>query len=94
MLSGLNDVLVSALPVVCVVAGTSLAVVLVIAWLVRDLGIRAIAKAAPDQVAAVVGALPGLVSPFRWIWPWSRKIPARRREGVDERTGPSAEGCS
>lgn len=73
MLSCLNDVVASALPAVCVVAGTSLVVIIVVARLVRDVALRAIEKTAPDQVAAVVTALTDLASPFRWLWPWSRK---------------------
>jgi hypothetical protein len=69
--SRLNDVLASALPVVCVVAGSSLVAVLIVVWLVHAIAVRAIEKAPPDQIAAVVAALTGLVSPLRWIWPWS-----------------------
>jgi hypothetical protein len=86
MLSRLNDVLASALPVVCVVACSSLVAVFIVAWLVREVAVRAIERATPDQVAAVIVALTGLVSPFCWIWPWSGKI----RRSVDNNEDLSA----
>jgi hypothetical protein len=69
MLSMVSDPAASMLPVVCVVAVSSLAAVAIVAWLVRGITLRAIAKAPPDQAAAVIDALAGLVSPFRWLWP-------------------------
>ena len=86
MLLYLNDVLASALPVACVVAGSSLVVVLIVAWLVRDVAVRAIAKATPDQLAPVITALAGLVSPFHQIWPWSGKT---QRPADDSKDRPS-----
>jgi hypothetical protein len=93
MLSGASGLVASALPVVCVIAGTSLVALAIVAWLVRDVAVRAIARAKPDQVAAVIVALASLITPFHWIWPWSaRTRTARRQEDNDSRTGPSAGG--
>jgi hypothetical protein len=89
MLSRLNDALANALPVLCVVAGSSLIVIFIVAWLVREVAVRAIEKAAPDQVVAVIIALAGLVSPFRWIWPWSGKA---QRLMDNDKDRPSAGG--
>jgi hypothetical protein len=79
------------LPVVCVIAVSSLAAIVVLAWLVREVAARAIEKAAPDQVAAVVSALAGLVSPFRWIWPWAARMRISPRHANNDASGdPSA----
>jgi hypothetical protein len=89
--SRLNDLLASAFPVVCVVAGSSLIAVFIVAWLVRGVAERAIEKASPDQVAAVLRALPGLIIPFRGIWPWSGKSP-QPIDADEDRTGRGAAG--
>jgi hypothetical protein len=97
MLSRLSDVLAGLLPVVCVVAVSSLAAVVTVALLVRDVAARAIEKAAPDQVAAVVIAVAALVGPFRWLWPWSGRTCAQpvqydQDNGVEEPSSQSAGG--
>ena len=96
MLSRLNDLVASALPMVCVIAGSSLVVVLIVALLVREIAIRAIERATPDQVPAVIAALTGLITPFRWIWPWSAKPSALRsrttRKALDN--GSSSDGTA
>src|SRR5258708_7909494 len=73
LLSGMRDPVASALPLVCVIAVSAVVVVGIVAWLVREVALRAIEKSEPTQVAAVVLALAALVSPFRWIWPWSSR---------------------
>ena len=78
-----EDPFTSVLPVVCVVAVSAVAVVIVVAWLVREVALRAIEKSTPDQVASVVLALAALVSPFRWIWPWSDRRPLVSRDETE-----------
>jgi hypothetical protein len=73
MLSEVSGLVESALPVVGVITAGSLVAFAILAWLVREVAVRAIEKATPEQVAAVVIAVAELVSPLRWIWPWSAK---------------------
>lgn len=78
MLTRVYGLAAGIMPAVCVVAVCAVVTIAIVAWLVRDLGHRAIDKSAPDQVAAVLLALAALVGPFRWIWPWSHNAASDR----------------
>lgn len=92
MLSAASNLVAGAPPAVWVVAGTALVMVAIVAWVVREVAVRAIDKASPHEVAAVISALASLVSAFRWVWPWSAKATTPRRQGDNDSgsNGPSA----
>lgn len=63
----------SALPVIIVVACTTIIAIAISAWLVRDVAHRAIERTSPDNVPAVVLALGALLHPLRLFLPWSSR---------------------
>lgn len=59
------------LSVIIVIAVSGIAAMIIAAWLVYQVARRAIDKATPDGVAAVVLALAALLNPLRQFLPWS-----------------------
>jgi branched-subunit amino acid ABC-type transport system permease component len=65
-----------ALPVVIVIAASAVTAIAIAAWLVYRVALRAIDKAPPEGVAAVILALGALLNPLRLFLPWpSRSEP-------------------
>lgn len=62
-----------ALPVIIVVASTTIIAIAISAWLVRDVAHRAIERTSPEKVPAVVLALGSLLHPLRLFLPWSSR---------------------
>jgi hypothetical protein len=59
------------LPVVIVLAVSSVIAIAIAAWLVYQVARRAIDKTTPEGVAAVILALATLLNPLRLFLPWS-----------------------
>jgi hypothetical protein len=59
-----------ALPVVIVIATSTVIAIAIAAWLVYQVALRAIDKAPPEGVAAVILALGALLNPLRLFLPW------------------------
>jgi hypothetical protein len=72
-----------ALPVILVIAGTTIVALGIAAWLVREVALRAIERTSPDKVPAVVQALAALLHPFRLFLPWSSHQAAPDRPPAD-----------
>jgi hypothetical protein len=62
-----------ALPVIIVIACTTIIAIAISAWLVRDVARRAIERTSPERVPAVVLALGSLLHPLRLFLPWSSR---------------------
>jgi hypothetical protein len=64
----------SALPVIIVIACTAVIAIAISAWLVHDVAHRAIDRANPDKIPAVLLALGSLLHPLRLFLPWSGRL--------------------
>jgi hypothetical protein len=72
-----ESVVSAALPVIVVIALSAIVAIAITALLVRDIACRAIARANPDEVPAVLQALAAMLGPLGDYLPWSgRKGPA------------------
>jgi hypothetical protein len=72
MPAGRSSSLISgALPVIIVIALSTIIAVAIAAWLIREVASRAIEKTKPEDVASVVVALGALLNPLRLFLPWS-----------------------
>jgi hypothetical protein len=66
------------LPVIIVIAVSTIAAIAIAAWLVNQVARRAIDKATPEEVAPVILALGALLNPLQLFLPWrARSGPAR-----------------
>jgi hypothetical protein len=73
----------AALPVIVVIALSAIVAIAITALLVRDIARRAIARANPDEVPAVLQALAAMLGPLADYLPWS---------GRKGQTGPPIPG--
>lgn len=66
-----DSALSAALPDVLVIAVSTVLVIAIAAWLAHDIARRAIDRANPDEVSAVVGALAAVLTTLGAYLPWS-----------------------
>jgi hypothetical protein len=75
------------LPAVIVIAVSAVAAIAIVAWLVRQIALKAIEKVSPEGVAPVIMALSALPSPFRLFLPWSGPEPGPKVERPSDLPG-------
>jgi len=69
----LADPISGALPVIIVIAVSTLVAITIAAWLVYQVARRAIDKVPPEGVATVILALGALLNPLRLFLPWPNR---------------------
>jgi hypothetical protein len=80
---GVANNVASVVPAICVTAASVVAVAAIVGCVVHRIALRAIDKAAPEQIPQVVLAISALISSFRWIWPRL----AQSRHALDDVAG-------
>lgn len=65
------SLIASSLPVILVMAFSTIVTITIVAWVIHKIACKAIEKASPDSVASVLFALGSLLGAMRFFLPWS-----------------------